>query len=274
MKDNIKTGVKFLALFLCAVSIMFVLAEVRVSAEEVLPRVVDWADLLSDSEEARLMEKLDEISERQQLDVVVVTVESLEGATAESYADDFFDYNGYGYGDEYDGVLLLVSIGEREWHISTCGYGITAFTDYGLERMEDMFLPYLSDDDYVRAFEVFAELCDDYITKAKAGEPYDVYNAPKEPFPLVTTLFIAFIIAFIISVIVTAIMKSGLNSVKSQDAADSYVKRDSLCITQAGDLFLYKNVERHRRQSSSSHGGSSTHRSSSGRSHGGRGGRF
>ena len=39
--------------------------------------------------------ELDEISEKQQCDVVVVTENSLDGKSAQDYADDFFDYNGY-----------------------------------------------------------------------------------------------------------------------------------------------------------------------------------
>lgn len=42
-----------------------------------LPRLVDRADLLSELEEEELEARLDEISERQQADVVVVTVNSL-----------------------------------------------------------------------------------------------------------------------------------------------------------------------------------------------------
>ena len=43
------------------------------------PRLVDRADLLSELEEEELEARLDEISERQQADVVVVTVNSLDG---------------------------------------------------------------------------------------------------------------------------------------------------------------------------------------------------
>ena len=42
-----------------------------------LPRLTDEADLLTDAEEEELLTKLDEISERQQCDVVVATVNSL-----------------------------------------------------------------------------------------------------------------------------------------------------------------------------------------------------
>jgi hypothetical protein len=42
---------------------------------------------------------------------------------------------GIDVGENRDGVLLLVSTGDRKWHISTCGYGITAFTDAGIQYL-------------------------------------------------------------------------------------------------------------------------------------------
>ena len=72
-------------------------------------RLKDEAGLLSEDEADSLLARLDEISERQSCDVIVVTVASLDGKTAESYADDYFDFNGYGLGQDGDGILLLLS---------------------------------------------------------------------------------------------------------------------------------------------------------------------
>ena len=137
-------------------------------------RVVDMAELLSDSEKTALLSKLDEISERQQADIVVVTADTLDKKTPMEYADDFYDYNGYGFGENNDGVLLLVSMEDRDWYISTCGYGITAITDAGIEYISDKFLSDLSDGNYAEAFSTYAELCDEFFTQAKTGQPYDV----------------------------------------------------------------------------------------------------
>ena len=60
-------------------------------------RVQDLADLLSDSEEAALLEKLDELCERQKMEIVVLTTDTLEGMTPRDYADDIYDYSGFGY---------------------------------------------------------------------------------------------------------------------------------------------------------------------------------
>ena len=45
--------------------------------KRLLPRLVDRGELLTDREESELLSKLDEISERQKMDVVVVTVDGL-----------------------------------------------------------------------------------------------------------------------------------------------------------------------------------------------------
>ena len=101
----------------------------EIPTERQKPLLVDEAGLLSEEESSTLINKLEEISQRQENEVAVVTVNSLEGKTAEAYADDYYDYNGYGYGENDDGLLLLVSMGEREWAITTYGYCHTvAFT--------------------------------------------------------------------------------------------------------------------------------------------------
>ena len=92
-------------------------------------RVQDLADLLSDSEEAALLENLDELCERQKMEIVVLTTDTLEGLTPRDYADDIYDYSGFGYGEDRDGALLLISMEDNDWYISTHGYGITVFTD-------------------------------------------------------------------------------------------------------------------------------------------------
>ena len=237
------------------------------------PRLVDAADILSDSEEAQLLAKLNEISERQQCDVVVAAVASLEGKTAQEYADDFYDYNGYGFGENRDGIILLISMEERSWYISTCGYGITAFTDAGIEYMEDKFLSPLSDGDYIKAFTTYAELCDDFITQAKKGEPYDTGNLPKGS---VSTIWIVgdLLIGFVIAFILGSAKKSKLKSVRRQRAAQDYAVPGSMMLMLHQDHLVNRTMTTRKIERNSGGSGSSTHESSSGTTHGGAGGSF
>ena len=93
-----------------------------IPAEKLLPLVVDNAGLLSPDELDALEAKAERISETYRSDVAIVTVNSLGGKDIADFADDFYDYNGYGYGSTTDGVMLLVDMGSRNMHIVTTGF--------------------------------------------------------------------------------------------------------------------------------------------------------
>ena len=243
-------------------------------------RIVDEAGLLTDTQREELSGVLDEISDRQQLDIIVVTSNDLRGCdTATECADEFYDQNGYGCGENKDGILLLISMADRDWAISTSGRAVGAFTDYGCDYIADKIMPDLSESDYAAAFTCFAELCDDFITQADAGEPLDYptdSRSGKEPLSL-KWIPISIVIGVVIALIVVACMKAKLKTVRFQPAASNYVKSGSMNLTGSSDLYLYSTVSRTERpkdNDSGGGGGSHVHMSSSGSMHGGRSGKF
>ena len=242
-------------------------------------RMFDDAEVLTEDEDNELEDALEELSLRQSFDVTIATIESMESVGADSmeqFADDLYDYCQYGYGPDMDGVLLLVSVGDRKWHISTCGYGITAFTDAGIQYLGEQMTPDMADGDYAAAFHTFIQWTDAYVTAAREGHPYDVDNMPHEPLSILY-LCLALVIGLVTALIVTGVMKSRLKSVAPQRDETSYVRQGSMKLTNQRDLYLYREVhrtERPKESSSSDSGGSSTHTSSSGSTHGGGGGSF
>jgi len=263
---------KSIHILLIALSMLFVLA-VSVSAAD-LPLVYDEADLLTDAEEAALLSKLEAISAEADMDVVIALVDSIGDSSPMEYADDFFDYNGYGQGSNRDGLVLLVSMEYRDWWISTRGYAIEAFTDAGIDYIGEKVTSYLSNSDYAAAFDEFAAQCEAFVAQARTGEPFDTHNLPKDPFDKGLALIIALVGGFIIAKIYTGKLKGQLNTVRKQTTAAGYVKENSLNISNSRDFFLYRNIQKRAKETSSSGGGSSTHSSSSGASHGGGGGKF
>ncbi len=242
-------------------------------------RVEDGADLLTHEEEQILIEKLDAISANQSLDVVVVTTNTTNGKSPMEYADDFFDYNGYGMGEDRDGVLLMIDMGQRDYWISTSGYGIEAFTDAGVSYIGEQIVGPLGNGDYVEAFELFADLCDDFVTQAKKGNPYDVSHMPKAPFNKGLCFWISLFIGFVLSAIVNMILQAQLKTVARQNSAANYAKAGSLVVTHSYEgmrdrRVIHELIKSDSDDSRSGGGGSSTHISSSGRSHGGGGGKF
>ncbi len=247
----------------------------------VLPHFVDGASLLDMTDAYDLNQYIADKSMSLGFDIVIVTVDTLDGKTPQEYADDYYDYNGYGFGEEKDGCLLLVSMEDRDWHISTTGYGIVALTDAGLDYISDQFLPYLSDGEYYDAFVTFTDTVSDFVLQSDTGEPYDIgnmgdleYNNSSSDSFNFRALIYGLVIGLIFASIFTARLTSKLKTVRHKTDANDYLVANSFTLTHESERFVGKTLTKTPIPKESSSGGSSTHSGSSGTSHGGSGGKF
>lgn len=285
---NIKTAVKAsgysgfkadilrkLMLLVMSVSIMSVFLGFSVSSAAGKKSVIDDAELIKASDEKELDKKIKNI-QKDKFDAVILTVKSLDGKSAQDYADDYYDNNDYGLDNEKSGVLFLVSKGDRKYHISTKGAGIKAFTDYGIGRIKEEIKPYLSDGDYFNACDEFLNITKDFVKAYKDGTPYDTDNPYNEEIDYVILEVIALVIAFVIALISVGIMRLRMNTAKPKGTAMEYIKKGSFKLTSEKDIFMYSTVTKTAKpkDNDNSAGGSTTHVSSSGSEHGGGGGSF
>jgi uncharacterized protein len=243
------------------------------------PRFTDEVGLLTETQSAELTAKLDAISTRLEFDVVVVVKQSISTTNTRLYAADFYEAQGFGFGDGRDGIILLIAMQHRDFAFVTTGYGLHAFTDAGQEYMEKLFLPYLRNDDYFNAFITFADSADDLVTRARAGQRYDRDNIPLTPAERRSARLwsagISLALAFLIPAAVVGAWTRQLKSVRKKDFACDYIRPGSMALTLQRDIFLHRRVSRTpRSQNSGGGGGSGSFKSSSGSSFSGRSGRF
>ena len=233
--------------------------------------VVDEVDYLTANEEIELEARLDAISNHCNIDVAVVIVDSLNGKSAMSYADDYYDYNGYGLGVNDDGILLLICRNPREYHITTHALAVEMFTESGLDYLEAEVVNQLSNDNYYEACIEFADTVDEIAySYYEQGTPYESSeNSISGMF-----VFYAFVIAVIMAATMTKKAYDNMNTARKGTNANLYIKQGSMNVTRSNDIFLYSNLVKTKVESNSSSRGGRTHKSSSGRSHGGRGGRY
>lgn len=281
---------------------------------ESLPRVIDDADLLAGSEEMQLLAKFDEIADTAEFDVIVATVNTLEGKSPQEYADDLYDYNDFGLGDKKDGILLLISMEDRDVYISTTGYGMEVFGD-GVwdDSILNRITPYLSGGQYYDAIKLYASICELHIMPENSEVPdsyEDAYNGVSEydngfdadfyenyyydsdygyyvpfndmEFDFIKWIPISLVIGMTISLLVMFGFRSKLKSVRRKPTAHDYQIPGSMQITHQSDMYLYSHVTKTPKQTQSNNrprggggfSGGGVHVGSSGRSHGGGGGKF
>lgn len=217
---------------------------------------VDSAKVLTTEELESLKSKLAQISDENNIDVGVVTVDYLDGKSAQEFANDLFEQNKFGKGENRDGILLLVATEDREWAMSTHGSAKEAFNEEGLDYLSGEFLPYLSDDDFYSAFENFADNAQELGTMYVAGDPYgEEEYVDDENYPVDENIVeeekginnevwipLSIVMGCAISLIIMMMYKSQLKSVKSESRADDYLIDMKLVKSQ--DIFLYRTVTR------------------------------
>ena len=257
---------KFLTLILVFLILLSLGSAAFAYSEGGLPLVNDAAGLLTGSENESLNALADELSARYACEIIIVTVDSLDGWVVEEFTEAVYQQYGYGCGDGKDGVILLLSMEYRDFDMAAYGYGNVAFTDYGKEALLENVLPYLRENDWYGAFYAFISRCGDYLDSARSGSPVDVHY---EPVPPVTPakVITALAFGFIAALIVSGILKGKMKSAILQSRADRYMQ--SLNLRQQQDRFIRKETHRVRHESSSGggKGGGGTTVNSSGFSH-------
>ena len=232
-------------------------------------RVIDEADILTDSEEAALDTKLAAIEQSHKVRILIGTMKSTDGAVLGKIANNIVDE--ISVDGEKGTIVFLLSMKERDWYISTDNTMRVRITDgKGVDYLAGEFLPELKENKYAAAFTTFAATTDEMLTYyEKEGEPYDPANA----FNLMA-LGIALACALILGGTIYYMLYEYEGNVRSAAEADAYLNHDSFRLTQDEDNFLYTTVTRRTKEKKESSSGSNVSTSSSDSSHGGGGGKF
>ncbi len=140
-------------------------------------RVFDQAGLFSEAEIMQLEEEIAQCRKSTKMDVVIVSAYADGERSAEEYADDYYDYGGFGVGKKASGVLLLYYMdgpGQQggECYISTSGTMITLLTDERIENILDDVYGNLGNRDFTAASECFLEDVSAYVKKGVESGQY------------------------------------------------------------------------------------------------------
>lgn len=240
-----------------------------VSAFDTSLKVYDYAQLLTPTEEENLKKDIDLFIANHNMDMAIVTVKHHDKVDTMNYADDFYDYNGFGIGNNYDGVIFVLDF--TFWQngdiwMSTTGNAISVYTD---SRIDDILDAVVAKKNY-GYYEMFKEFISESDYFAKQG----IYSYENNNNSINLKSIIIF--SLIVSTIIIIILISKNKMVKLATNANLYLVQNSVIINKRSDRFISTHTSSVRINDSSSSGGSrsTTHRSSSGRSHGGGGRRL
>ena len=234
-------------------------------------RVTDNADVLTGDQENALETAISVIRNTYSFDVVILTEDSIGNQSTYDHSDRYYDDGGFGYGENHDGIMLLLVTGggegNRDYYIMNTGRGEKIFTDGVMYDMEDNMLPHLRFSDYYGGVSQFV------IDVQHRLEGYKPVNRAGRLLPV--TMGVGLVAGLIVSLVLRGQMKT----VRRKQNATSYVRDGSFQLTRSQDLYLYTTTTRRKIETSSSYsgrssGGGHSFTGSSGTHHTGHGGKF
>ena len=220
--------------------------------------IIDSADILTSEEWVQLETKSQKISELYDCGVYIITTDDY---TEYSYAGSIYEaakeiYNEYGlgWGNEKSGVLLMLSLDERDYALIACGYGNTAFTDYGKDMLADTFLDDFADNMWYSGFADYLDTSADMLKMAEAGTPLDVGSRSTDH---TASVLFSIILGCLLSLIVCLALRRRMKSVHKKAEAEAYISPGSVNFTAREDIYTHTTEVRTKIQKDSGSGGTS-----------------
>ncbi|NMA53030.1 MAG: TPM domain-containing protein, partial [Peptococcaceae bacterium] len=181
-----------LSLLLVLALLLAALAASPAIAAPVIPQpssqfyVLDQAGVLDPATEQTIVQTSAELARQTKAQVVVVTTNTLDGASPEEYALAIL--RGWGIGDKNlnNGLLILVSPAERVSRIEV-GYGLEgALNDAKTGQIQDIYMiPYFSNNDFNQGIlngfsAIVQEVAKEYGVTVNIGSPQPMADMPAE----------------------------------------------------------------------------------------------
>jgi len=228
--------------------------------------VNDYADILTGQEEQLLRAYAEEVADQYSCGVYLLLVDDYREYAWDPFEAAYTVYhnNALGVGPDRDGVLLLLSMEERDFAFFVYGSNAEyALNDYGQQMLEEAMLDDLAENRWYDGLEDFIGCCGYALEQAEQGNPV------RES--LVPYYLAVWVIAAVIGAVVCLVLYSQMKTANVRTQAHDYITGDGLNLTRTGDIFTHQTVHRRKIQSSSGSGSSSS-RSGGGGS--GRSGKF
>ncbi len=209
-------------------------------------RVVDDAGIFSAEEEASLTESIEALIKKSGFDFVIYTSNDSYGFSHQTLAADFYQFNGYGLGDDYSGSVLMICMesGNRGWYTAARGSARSYYDYDNINILDDSIEGDMIDGEYFLAMKTYISLI---------GQLYSTGRLPS--IDLTHRLIIAGVVAVIVGLIVVFVLSSGMKKVKIAVNADSYFVPGSMKLRRSTDHFLHSHVTRIRRDQGRGNGG-------------------
>lgn len=258
--------------FILFIASIFLLASANAAAAKYL---IDEAGLLSANEAMQIENRLAVVSQSYETEIHIITVKDFGkyGYDIESAAEAIYRQLNLGYGEDAEGYLLLLSMGDRSFDLYSHGPKMNTYFLGRGRSVENSFIPSFKHDAWFVGFDKFistVEYTMDSTNLESGGSAsrsgFDYANMTDEQKTYFAIIIAAIlIISLIIALVLFSKEKRKLNNIALATEADRYESNKGVNFSSTYDRFTHKTVQVIHHQESNSHnsggGGGGSHHS-------------
>jgi uncharacterized protein len=237
-------AIAFLPVF--ALGILLMLARPAAAESQFAePLVYDFAELLTEEEEAELAELAAKSGAKRETDFIIIALNGTGGMDIEEYVARFYDDTAPGYdGPHGNAAILAIDLKERDVFLAGFGKAETYLDAGRLDKIRAKITPHLSDGEYDEAFRKFIRLAHAYMG----------YRPGVNPDNILFRDWFQIAVALVVGAVTVGIMASNAGGRVTVNAR-TYLDEKRSGVVGRHDRFVNKTVTRRKIEKSSSGGG-------------------
>ncbi len=222
--------------------------------------VTDLAGLLDEADARALDAQAGALAAQYACGVYLVICDDF---TESGYADildcakAYFTENDLGAGEDRDGVLLMLSMAERDYALIAHGdFANASVTDYGRQVLEQAFLDDFADDDWYDGCADYLDTCAQLLELSQDGTPLDVHSDPDAARrSTIARLAVVVLVPCLIAGAVCLALCMRMRTVRTARTARAYLTANAAALTLHTDMYTHTTEVRTKIHDDPPHGG-------------------
>lgn len=217
--------------------------------------VIDESGALDSGAASSLESTAQSLEQTYDVGVYLVFVDNVGSQSARQFAIDYYGENDLAQSSDGNAIMFLVATGSRDYVTITHGAGVTRFTDYAIDRMENDAVAYLKKSDWAGAGSAYyADVESALAYYATQGSPQYLqesnqqaksYSSSSAGAPSdsrashrILALVAAAVVAAIVAGGVVASEYRAMKTARAKSEAGDYLDRDSFKVVESNDAFV------------------------------------
>lgn len=204
--------------------------------------IKDLADLISIEDESTLIRNVDQLFQKENCNILILTTNDMEGLTPEKYNEKYILETS---DEEFDNISFIIDMDNKKLHVETTGKIEHRIDDTEKNQILDAGYAYITDESYMDCFDAMAQESIQILKDSPVET--DINKSTSNFFDIyMNYIVIGFGVGLVLSIVVVVALLKRHNSANYTQPVEKYEDKSQYNVLNEGRDFVrrYETVQR------------------------------